>query len=358
MLVRSARTSGVANPSPRDVEKRLWHESSDGTTKRSPTLCRRLHRRASSRRERIAPPHVARVEAGAEPAGALLGGAVGPGLGVHLAGGLLLNPVVAHGGGGAQAVVEVPRIEDVALLGRIAPDARQAVGLKLQLHRQRVGAARVLLLQTFDLVADPQQLLHVMAELVGDDVGLRELARRAEAVAQLAVEAEVDVDLLIGRTVEGAHGGLGKAAAGAYGVGEEDEPGVPVGLSRFREDLGPGLLVVVEDEGDELDELVLLGRGRSRRGLGRRTARRASAADQREEILLEDEAQQQQHQEAADPQLREGSPTAAGAPPIVLQIRARSTWRPSHASPLSRFGDLSRRLAASPGRRLFAHLVP
>ena len=45
----------------------------------------------------------------------------------------------------------------------------------------------------------------MMAVLVGDDVGLGERAAlRAERLVQLLEEAEVDVDHLVGRTVERA----------------------------------------------------------------------------------------------------------------------------------------------------------
>ena len=53
----------------------------------------------------------------------------------------------------------------------------------------------------------------MVAELVGEHVGLGEVARRAEPRAQLAEEAEVEVDRLIGRAVERAGGGRRHAAA-------------------------------------------------------------------------------------------------------------------------------------------------
>ena len=85
----------------------------------------------------------------------------------------------------------------------------EAVGLQLEPHRELrwpdPGPACCSLL---DLAADAEQVLHVVADLVGDHVGLGEVAGRAEAVAQLLVEAEVDVDLLVGRAVERPHRGL------------------------------------------------------------------------------------------------------------------------------------------------------
>ena len=48
----------------------------------------------------------------------------------------------------------------------------------------------------------PHQVLHVMADLVRDNVRLREIARRAEAVVQLLEKRRVEVELPVGRAVE------------------------------------------------------------------------------------------------------------------------------------------------------------
>jgi hypothetical protein len=47
-------------------------------------------------------------------------------------------------------------------------------------------------------------VLDVVADLVRDDVSLREVAGRAEFRLHVAVEGEVYVNLLVARTVEGA----------------------------------------------------------------------------------------------------------------------------------------------------------
>ena len=59
-------------------------------------------------------------------------------------------------------------------------------------------------LQGLHLVGDAQQFLHVMADLVGDDVGLREIARCAKAPCQFAEERRVEVDRAVARAVERA----------------------------------------------------------------------------------------------------------------------------------------------------------
>src|SRR5829696_4114710 len=152
--------------------------------------------------ERVAGGGVPGLEAGGEPLGPLRRGAVGPGLGVHADARAGLDPIVPDGGGGPEALLDVARLEVTLLVCRLGPHAGQAVRLKLELHRQLVLAARVLLLELADLALDPREVLDVVRDLVRDHVCLREVAGSAEAVAELPEEVRVQVDLLIGRAVE------------------------------------------------------------------------------------------------------------------------------------------------------------
>ena len=161
--------------------------------------------------EGVALRRVGAVEAPVEPLLALLGGAVGPGLGVDLHAGLLLDAVVADGGRRGQALLDVAPLEaDVAalaapLVDRLRPDPGVAVGLQLEPHRPLVGLLLRPggLLAGVDRVAGALEVLHVVAELVGDHVRLGEVAGGVEPGGQLAVEVEVDVHLAVGRAVEG-----------------------------------------------------------------------------------------------------------------------------------------------------------
>ncbi len=58
------------------------------------------------------------------------------------------------------------------------------------------------LLRFADFRGRPDEILYVMTDLVRDDVRLREIARRLEALLQLVVEHHIDVDLLVERAVE------------------------------------------------------------------------------------------------------------------------------------------------------------
>src|SRR5579872_4265612 len=137
-----------------------------------------------------------------------------------VAGRHLLQAVVADSGGGAEAGVDVALIDDVALLGGVRPDAGETIGLEFESDRKRIAFRRITLLEAADLPLDAEQLLHVMTDLVREDVGLRELAGRAETCAQLVVKSEIDIYLLIGRAVERTCCGLRFAAAGLSVVAE------------------------------------------------------------------------------------------------------------------------------------------
>jgi hypothetical protein len=102
---------------------------------------------------------------------------MGPVLRVDRAGGLLLLEVAADHGGGAQRVRQVRPAQLTAPVARVLPDAGEAVGLQLEAHGAGVRAGRILLVLGPDALQDAEERLHVMGDLVGHDVGLREVAQ-------------------------------------------------------------------------------------------------------------------------------------------------------------------------------------
>src|SRR5207237_7023912 len=128
------------------------------------------------------------------------------------------------------------------LVGAVAPDAGEAVGLQLEPYRNRVGGAGILPFKAPRLRVDPKQMLNVMPKLVSEDVRFREIAGRAEAPLQLVVEAEIDINLLIERTVERTHRRLGRSTPGLGHVTEEHELRILVGYAPIVENRAPRVL--------------------------------------------------------------------------------------------------------------------
>jgi len=145
------------------------------------------------------------------------------------------------------------------------PHARKAIRLQFHLHGDFILHPRVARLQLPRAAFHAYDFLHVMANLVREDVGLRKLSRCAESLAQLVVKTQVDIDLLVSRAIEGPGRGFRTSASARLRVvSEQDQLGVPVGLARLlRQDLVPGSLCVVQNEGNELHQrLFLLVAGR------------------------------------------------------------------------------------------------
>ena len=105
------------------------------------------------------------------------------------------------------------------------------------------------------LVADAEQVLHVVADLVGEHVGLREVAGGAEAARELAEEVEVDVDLAVGRAVEGPHRRRGATASGLHRAAEQVHLRQLIAAAGLGELCRPHVLNVDGEEPNELDQL-------------------------------------------------------------------------------------------------------
>src|SRR5262245_8967575 len=227
------------------------------------------------RPERVAGARVARLHPALEPGDALRRRAVRDAVGHHAAGRLALQAIVSNRGGGSQRLVGVARLElDAAgpkaslLRCGVAPDAGVAVRLQLEGDRRAVRARS----RPLHAFGGPQQVLHVMTDLVRDDIRLREVAGRAEALRQLAEESEIEVDLPIARAVERAGRRLREAARRLDGVAEQLHA---CALIASAEQLFPGLLRVPRHRVDEVDQPLFFRRrlhfaGGAHRGGARR----------------------------------------------------------------------------------------
>ena len=209
----------------------------------------------SPRRGGVAHLRVAALESAVQPPHALLRRAVRERFRVHTAAGHLLDPVVADRGRRAQALLDVAGLEHVAPRGvmpqtpakQSAWSSRRTEISFARSRSPRCCGARALV--------DAGEVLDVVADLVREHVGLREVAGCAEARAQIAVEREIDVHLLVGGAVERPHLALAGSARGMGRVAEQHEARVAIAGQQLR----PGVLQVVEHERDELDQLLLLG---------------------------------------------------------------------------------------------------
>ncbi len=79
----------------------------------------------------------------------------------------------------------------------------------------------------------------MMANLMGNDIGLGKIARRAKPRFHVLIKAQIDIDLLIERTIEGTHGSLRHAAGRLNIAREQNEFRLLVLPTHLSEDLVP-----------------------------------------------------------------------------------------------------------------------
>jgi len=110
------------------------------------------------------------------------------------------------------------------------PDPGQKVRLQFQPDGQRVAAGFLpAAAPGVDLPQDPQQMLHMVAHLVRDDVRHREIPIRPEPVLKIREKIQVHVDRFVRRAVERPDGRLRKAAARFRRAGKQHQFGFAIG---------------------------------------------------------------------------------------------------------------------------------
>src|SRR5438270_2705132 len=95
-------------------------------------------------------------------------------LGIHVSRRRTLQPIVTHGRRGVEPFLDVALIEQSSLLGGVAPNAGEAIGLQLESYRDRVCRTRIITLEPARLRIDTQEMLDVMAKFVSEHVSLSE----------------------------------------------------------------------------------------------------------------------------------------------------------------------------------------
>jgi hypothetical protein len=107
-----------------------------------------------------------------------------------------LDAIVADGGRSREPGFHITRLEQIALSGEVTPDAGETVGHELDAHGDRVAPrlARAGALLSH-LLRDPQLVLNVVADFVGDHVSACELARRPKPLREGLEEGPVEIDV-------------------------------------------------------------------------------------------------------------------------------------------------------------------
>ncbi len=107
-------------------------------------------------------------------------------------------------------------------------------------------------------VRNSEQLLYVVANFVGNDVGLGEIAGGAEACFQLAIKAQVEIHFLIFGAIKRPDGSTGKSAGRIDRSGEQVQLRVAIGFAVLAKQIIPDNFGIAENDADEMRELIFL----------------------------------------------------------------------------------------------------
>src|SRR5262245_54564008 len=232
-----------------------------------------------------------------------------------------LQSIIVDGRSRLHGRLDIAGLDETPLLLRVVrPHSGKAVGLQLDSHLQFIGLDLVhAALRLLYLGQDSQQILHVVADLVRNHVGLGELAALASDIAaaetplEILKERGIQIDLPINGTIERTHGGLGKAACRARGAGEHDERRALVGSASLRENLFPLDFRASQHSRYELTHLIGWSFRLGTAGSGLRLLLRAAQAGQN--LRPADQIQRIDAQCPADDDEQDdrANPNAAGA---------------------------------------------
>ena len=175
--------------------------------------------------ECVAVTKVVGLQTFGEPTYPLCGTAMRERIRHHIALATLLKPVIADGRSCVQALFNVALFKNVCGCMRfLCPDSCKAVSLQFHSNRQKIGIRfGQLHSRSRNFFRDTYQILHMMPDLMGDHISLRKIASCAQLVLHILVEGQVDVNLLIQRTVKWTHCGLRHAASGLHKAIKQDE---------------------------------------------------------------------------------------------------------------------------------------
>src|ERR1041385_2407681 len=109
----------------------------------------------------------------------------------------------------------------------------------------------------------------MMANFMSDHVSLGKIAWSLEAVAQLTIEIEIDINLVIFRAIEWPGRSLRRPARRLHRAAKEHQFRGLIGAAVARENFPPGTLCAPEHPGNEIFHLIIAACGRLAR-CGRR----------------------------------------------------------------------------------------
>src|SRR6185369_14099563 len=103
-----------------------------------------------------------------------------------------------------------------------------------------------------------------MSNFVRDHVRLREISRRVELASQLFIKREIDVNLLITRTIEWSNSSASDSTRRLHPIRKEHERRLSILPPVLAKHVGPNILRLRQHHSDKLFQLIFFRTGGSR----------------------------------------------------------------------------------------------
>ena len=97
----------------------------------------------------------------------------------------------------------------------------------------------------------------MMANFVGDNVGLGKVTRGLELLLQLVIKSQIDIDFPVGRTIKGSGCRLGKTACRLDFAGKKHQLRFLIFSPCFLKQLFPGIFSIGKNYGNKVGESIL-----------------------------------------------------------------------------------------------------
>ena len=98
----------------------------------------------------------------------------------------------------------------------------------------------------------------MMPDFMRNHVGLGEITGRPESVAHLIEKNQIDIDFLVGRTIERSHRGLSEAASRLRGAAEHDQGRLLITSALLLENYFPYIFGIAHDDRNHVGKRIVL----------------------------------------------------------------------------------------------------
>ena len=162
----------------------------------------------------------------------------------------LLQPVVADGLGQLKTLLQIAILHRVVHgILIVGPDTGVVVGKEFQTHADLIGSHLVGLVHLLmGLAENAERVLHMVADLVGNDIGIGEgITLDTQLALHLREEGQVDIQFLVTGAIERTYGSRSRATGRVDLIGKQYQRGRLVGTAQFLEHSRPDILRRGED---------------------------------------------------------------------------------------------------------------